>query len=155
MRSDWDDPAVIVRAVFGGALVVATAVLLGLLFATGKWDWRWFAFAATMWALWAAFHDVLSLVVRPLSGFVGRALTSGLDDSPPPITMDEETVYLERLLQAPLTRHREILAAVRLAEIYRTHQQNQAKSDELLARLRAKYPEAPELRNVLAPPPAA
>jgi len=42
--------------------------------------------------------------------------------------------------------HREILAGIRLAEIYRTHQHDPAKSAALLARLRAKYPDAPELR---------
>jgi hypothetical protein len=62
------------------------------------------------------------------------------------IDIEQETQMLEALLaHPPPVRHRELLAGIRLAEIYRTHQHDRGKSDALLARLRAKYPDAHEL----------
>ncbi len=60
-------------------------------------------------------------------------------------TIDEQTGRLERMLEQETTPHHEIMVGIRLAEIYRTRQKDTAKSDALLARLRAKYPDAPEL----------
>jgi hypothetical protein len=37
------------------------------------------------------------------------------------------------------------LAGIRLAEIYRTHERAPEKADALIARLVARYPDAPEL----------
>src|SRR5260370_350955 len=63
------------------------------------------------------------------------------------ITIDQETALLERLLDAdpPPSAHRAALAGIRLAEIYRTHQQDPAQADALIARLSARYPDAPAL----------
>jgi hypothetical protein len=63
------------------------------------------------------------------------------------ITIEQETALLERLLDAdpPPNAHRAALAGIRLAEIYRTHQHAPAQADALIARLSARYPDAPEL----------
>ena len=44
--------------------------------------------------------------------------------------------------------HRVVLAGIRLAEIYRTHQHDAAKAEAVIARLVSRYPDAPELNNV-------
>jgi predicted component of type VI protein secretion system len=63
------------------------------------------------------------------------------------ITIEQETALLERQLDAdpPPPAHRAALAGIRLAEIYRTHQHAPAQADALIARLTARYPDAPEL----------
>src|SRR5437667_4506953 len=61
------------------------------------------------------------------------------------ITIDQETASHEHLLAAdpPPPLHRVIIAGIRLAEIYRTHQRDVPKADALIARLAAQYPDAP------------
>ena len=91
-----------------------------------------------------------AFVIRPFGGFVTRSVTGGfgggpLGDPAPPITVDEETVFLEHMVVHPPNAHGAVMAGIRLAEIYRTHQHDQAKSDALLERLRAQYPDAREL----------
>ena len=41
-----------------------------------------------------------------------------------------------------------MLAGIRLAEIYRTHQHDVAKAEQVITRLVARYPDAPELAYV-------
>ncbi len=114
------------------------------------------ALVGALWILWGVFHDVVGFIVQPLANLLGGALTGTADAGPPlTIDIDRETAMLERLVaDPPPVPHREILAGVRLAEIYRTHQHDPSKSAALLARLRAKYPDAPELRHADGPPPA-
>jgi len=124
--SDPPGPLTVVRAILGGALVVATLLLLVLFFESGHLDPRFVALVGALWLFWGVFHDVLGFIVQPLAGLLGDQLTG---TAPPAVP------------------HREILAGIRLAEIYRTHQRDPAKSAALLARLRAKYPDAPELQH--------
>jgi len=147
--SDPPSPLAVVRGILGGALVVATAVLIVLYFDTGHIDSRFVALIATLWLFWVVFHDVLGLLVRPFAGMLSGQLTGDADPGPPPaMDIARETQLLERLIaEPPAVPHREILAGIRLAEIYRTHQHDLPKSDALLARLRAKYPEARELKH--------
>ena len=69
------------------------------------------------------------------------------------VSIDEGHVEWRRvalLLDAdpPLPRHRTVLAGIRLAEIYRTHQHDVAKAEQVITRLVARYPDAPELAYV-------
>ena len=41
-----------------------------------------------------------------------------------------------------------MLAGIRLAEIYRTHEHDAAKAEAVIARLISRYPDAPELKYV-------
>src|SRR2546422_494975 len=95
--------------------------------------------------------------LRPPPGlgqFLGDQLTGGMPGSTG-ITIDQETASLEHLLAAdpPPPPHRVIIAGIRLAEIYRTHQRDVPKADALIARLAAQYPDAPELRYLRPPAP--
>lgn len=140
----FEDPVQAVRAILGGTLAVATLMLLVTWLSTGHLDWQWAGFVGLLWGFWAVFQDTLHLVLRPLMKiFTGVAL----GESPAPaFTIAEETALLERLLDSPAAdRHRKVLTAIRLAEIYRTHEKDGAKADRLLARMRAAYPDAREL----------
>lgn len=154
VRFDWTDPLDVARAIFGAALGVTTLVLLVLFVSAGEWNWKLLGLVFALWTVWGIFHDVMDHVLRPLGGWFLTLLAGG--GSGAPITIEEEIAYLERLLERRLPPHNEILSGIRLAEIYRTHQRDQAKADALIARLLAKYPDAPELRFVPRPPfPAA
>ena len=149
--SDPPGPLTVIRGIVGGVLALATLALLVSCVSSGSIDWQLWGLVALLWACWGFFEDVAAFVVRPFSGFVTRSFTAGfgggpLGDAAPPITIDEETVFLEHLVANPPNAHRAVMAGIRLAEIYRTHQHDQAKSDALLERLRAQYPDARELR---------
>lgn len=152
--SDPPSPLAVVRAALGVALVVATVILGVLYFDTGHLDSHFVALVAALWLFWGVFHDLLALLVQPLAAILGAELTGGQDPGPPlRIDIERETEMLELLVaNPPPVPHREILAGIRLAEIYRTHQHDLSKSDALLARLRAKYPEARELRHDITGP---
>jgi hypothetical protein len=142
---DWEDPRSAVRAILGGALILATLLLVVMALGSHHVDWQWVAFVSLLWVFWVVFNDTVNLVIMPLVRiFSGAAAGNGV-----PITMDEETAYLERLVDNPAAdAHRRVLTALRLAEIYRTHQHDPSKADTLLARMRAQYPAARELHVV-------
>jgi len=146
----WEDPATVVRALLGGALAVATLVLGLIWLTTGVLDRSVAELLGVLWVFWVVFHDTLNLVLRPLARlFAGVAY----GDAAPSFTIDEETTYLECLLDSPSAdRHRRVLTAVRLAEIYRTHQHDPAKAEGLLTAMRTRYPDAPELHAALPRP---
>lgn len=138
------DPRAALRRIVGGVALVAW-VLVGLSWwSSGSIDWTIVGFAA---ALWAAYGFLTTIVdnLADLGRFIGNQFTGNVALPVPQDTIDDQTARLERMLAQPLERHREILIGIRLAEIYRTHQIDQAKSDALLELLRTKYPDAPEL----------
>lgn len=148
--SDPPSPLAIIRAMVGGVLALATLALLVSCVSSGGVEWQLWALVGLLWTFWGFFEDVTAFVLRPFSGFMARSFTSGfgsgpLGDAPPPITIDEETVFLEHMVEHPPNPHRAVMAGIRLAEIYRTHQHDEAKSAALLDRLRAQYPDAHEL----------
>ena len=151
--SDPPSPLAVIRMLVGGVVALATLALLVSCVSSGSVDWQLWAFVALLWAFWGFFEDIAAFVVRPFSGFVSRTFTAGfgggpLGDPAPPITIDEEMVFLEHLVAQPPNAHRAVMAGIRLAEIYRTHQHDDAKSAALLDRLRAEYPDARELGYV-------
>jgi hypothetical protein len=148
--SDPPSPLAIIRAMVGGVLALATLALLVSCVSSGGVEWQLWALIALLWTFWGFFEDVTAFVLRPFGGFMARSFTSGfgsgpLGDAPPPITIDEEMVFLEHMVEHPPNPHRAVMAGIRLAEIYRTHQHDEAKSAALLDRLRAQYPDAHEL----------
>jgi hypothetical protein len=148
--SDPPGPLTVIRGMLGGVLALATLALLVSCVASGGVDWQLWGLIALLWTFWGFLEDIVAFVLRPLAAFVTRGFTAGfgggpLGDPAPPITIDEETVFLEHLVAQPPNQHRAVLAGIRLAEIYRTHEHDQAKSDALLERLRTQYPDAREL----------
>jgi hypothetical protein len=148
--SDPPSPLNVIRMIVGGVLALATLALLVSCVSSGQAEWQLWALVGLLWAFWGFFEDVAAFVIRPFAGFLTRSVEAGfgggpLGDAAPPITIDEEVVFLEHLVANPPNAHRAIMAGIRLAEIYRTHQHDQAKSDALLERLRAQYPDAREL----------
>lgn len=142
MSYDPPSPLVIVRAIFGVAAAAFAAVLVFLLLSTGRVEWKLVALIGVLWTIWGVAAHVFDNVLNPLFGFLGRMLFFGRT-----ITIQDEIAYLEDRLSRPsLPRDREILAAVRLAEIYRRYQADLPRANALLDRLLVKYPDAAELR---------
>jgi hypothetical protein len=150
---DFADPPslrAVVRGILGAALGLASLVLVIVLISSGQMEWRLVALVLTLWSAWGFFDMVLGSVVEPLGRFLNNALTGGAMPGATNITIEQETAMLERVLDGEAARspHRIMLAGIRLAEIYRTHQRDDAKADALIARLTARYPNAPELQYV-------
>jgi hypothetical protein len=140
------DPRAALRRIVGGVALVAW-VLAGLSWwSSGSIDWSIVGFAGAMWAAYSFLTTIVDNVAD-LGRFIGNQFTGNVALPVPQDTIDDQTARLERMLAQPLERHREILIGIRLAEIYRTHQLDEAKSAALLQRLRAKYPDAPEFFN--------
>lgn len=141
-------PRAVARRFLGLATLVAVGLLLFMLVSTGQIEWKLVSLAGFLWAAWSFVSGLFTQLVEPAGRFLANQLTGNV--SLPGVkneTIDEQTARLERLLEQDTAPHHEMLVGIRLAEIYRTHQQDRAKSDALLARLRAKYPDAPELTH--------
>jgi hypothetical protein len=154
---DPPTPRAVVRGFLGIAAVVAAVALVVVSLVTGHIEWRLVALGLALWSAYGFWDAMLGGVFEPLGEFLGDQLTGGSPGAPV-ITIEQETASLEHLLAAhpPLPPHRAILVGIRLAEIYRTHQRNVPKSEALIARLAAQYPNAPELKYVHpGSPPAA
>jgi hypothetical protein len=122
----------------------------GLAAFAGTRDWRALGLAGAAWTIWTAMQGLFDTVLSPVATVLGNLLAGGSVgvDSAATVTIEEETLMLERLLSQTRPAHRQILAGVRLAEIYRTHEHDSSKADALIARLAVQYPDAPELRFV-------
>jgi hypothetical protein len=148
--ADPPSPRAVVRGILGTASVLVGVALIVVSIAEGHVEWRLVALLLSLWGAWSFFGALLDSVVEPLGRFVGSALTGGAMPGDRAITIDDETAMLERLLDAdpPPPQHRVVLAGIRLAEIYRTHQHDAAKAQQVINRLVARYPDAPELTYV-------
>lgn len=137
----FQSPSAVGRTMFGAATVLTA--LLGL-----AGDARWFAASGAFGTAWWAWDAVWDSVLGPLGGWFSGMLTGTADvDEPPDLTLDDTVRLLESHLTADgVTRHVQIQSALRLAEIYRLNRKDPAKADEVLARVRAKWPDAPELK---------
>jgi hypothetical protein len=134
----------------GAAALLAAVALLALLVESRHLEWRLVTFLLVLWSAYSFFDGLLESVVAPFGRFLQSQFMGGELPGVPRLTIDQEAAALERVLAAdpPLPSHRTLLAGIRLAEIYRTHQHDAAKADALLGRLAAQYPDAPELRYV-------
>jgi hypothetical protein len=150
---DFADPPslrAVLRGILGAATLLVGLALVVVSIAAGHVEWRLVALMLSLWGAWSFCGALLESVVEPLGRFLGNALTGGALPGDSAITIDDETAMLERLLDAdpPPPRHRAVLAGIRLAEIYRTHQHDAAKADQVITRLVARFPDAPELAYV-------
>ena len=148
MESDGSrTPRPAVRRFLGLATLAATGLFVVLLIATGRIEWKLVTLAGFLWAVWGFVGGLYTQLIEPAGRFLIDQFTGNMPSLETPETIDEQTMRLERMLQRGTTPHHELMVGIRLAEIYRTHQNDLAKSDALLARLRAKYPDAPELAH--------
>ena len=122
--------------------MLATIALLVELLNTGDLEWRLVAFVLALWTLWGAGSELYERVLEPFARFIHGQVFSGRQ-----ITLDDEIEDLRhRLADGDLPPEREILAGVRLAEIYRRYRADLPRSIELLDWLLLKYPDSRELR---------
>lgn len=145
---DPPSPSAVIRAILGVAAVATVAALVIAFLTTGQVVWKLLALFLALWGAWSFFGQLFDTIVSPLGRFFGNALTGGVMPPGTGITIEQETATLERLLATDPPAHRAILAGIRLAEIYRTHQKDAAKADGLIAALASRYPDAPELKYV-------
>lgn len=141
------------RGILGVAAGVTAVLAVVTLLGSGRVDWKLVALFLALWGAWSFFGQLFDTLAALLGRFFGTVLTGG--EMPPGtgITIEQETATLERLLAAHPPAHRAIIAGIRLAEIYRTHQKDHAKAEALIARLASAHPDAPELRHVRRPRP--
>lgn len=154
---DFADPPSlrgVLRGILGAAMALAGLALVVVSVGTGHIEWRLVTLVLTLWAAWSFFDALFGTLVEPLGRFLTNALTGGVMPDGATITVDQETAMLEHLVQSDPAPppHRVVLAGIRLAEIYRTHQHDAAKSEALIARLVERYPDAPELQYVRPEP---
>ena len=139
-----------VRGIVGAAMSVAGLALVVVSIAAEHIEWRLGALVLALWGVWGFFDSLFGWVIEPLGQFVSNALTGGSMPGGTTITIEDETAMLEHLVAAdpPPPTHRVLLAGIRLAEIYRTHEHDVAKAEAVIARLVSRYPDAPELKYV-------
>jgi len=137
----FESPSAVGRTFFGAATLLTA--LLGL-----ANDARWFAASGAFGMAWWAWDFLWDNVVGPMGAwFVGMLSGSATVDEPPDLTLDDTVRLLESHLTADgVTRHVQIQSALRLAEIYRLNRKDPAKADAVLAQVRARWPDAPELK---------
>ena len=150
---DFADPPSlrgVMRGILGTALALGCVALVAVSISTRHIEWRLVSLVLTLWAAWSFFDGVFGTLLEPLGRFMSNALTGGAMPGGTTITIDQETEMLEHLVHSdpPPPPHRVVLAGIRLAEIYRTHQRDPAKAEALIDRLLERYPEAPELQYV-------
>ena len=150
---DFADPPSlrgVVRGILGAAMALAGLALVVVSIGAGHIEWRLGALVLALWGAWSFIDSLFGSVLEPLGRFVGNALTGGAMPGGTGITIQDETTMLEHLVEAdpPPPPHRVVLAGIRLAEIYRTHQHDAAKAEAVIARLVSRYPDAPELKYV-------
>lgn len=146
-RYDPPNPRAVVAWILGMAAAVAALALLVVLVSTGRIEWRLVALIGILWAAWGFLGGLFGSVLEPAGRFFMSQISGGPALPDAAESLDEHTARLERLITQPLEPHHEILVGIRLAEIYRLNQRDPAKADALLARLRAKHPDAPELQR--------
>ncbi|MGA2383427.1 MAG: hypothetical protein ABSG61_08325 [Gemmatimonadales bacterium] len=140
-------PGVVGRRFFATATVAAA--LLGLL-----GDPRWFAASGAFGIAWWGWDAIWENVFGPFGAwFTGMlAGTSGVE-APPDLTVDDTIRLLEGHLSADaVPRHVQIQSALRLAEIYRLAKEDPQRARDVIARVRARWPDAPELQREEPPP---
>jgi len=131
-------PGSVGRFAFGAATVVAA--LLGLL-----GDARWFAASGAFGVVWWAWDALGDNVVAPVLRLLTGAVSGAGAEEPPDLTMDDTVRLLESHLAADgVPRHVQIQSALRLAEIYRLNRKDPEKAEDVLARVKQRWPDAPE-----------
>ena len=141
-----NSPSVVGRRFLATATIVAA--LLGVL-----GDTRWLAASGAFGIAWWGWDAVWENVFGPIGGWVTAMLTgtSGVE-TPPDLSLDDTIRLLEDHIAADaVPRHVQIQSALRLAEIYRLNKHDPQRAGEVIARVRARWPDSPELARFEPP----
>ena len=132
-------PGAIGRFAFGAATLAAAVLGFAV-------DARWFAASGAFGGIWWAWDLLGQNVIGPAGRLFTAAITGTSDvEDAPDLTVDDTIRLLEDHLSADgVPRHVQIQSALRLAEIYRLNRKDEAKAAEVIARVKAKWPDAPE-----------
>jgi len=135
-------PSAVGRRALGIATVLS--VILGL-----AGDARWFGASAAFGAAWWFWDYLWANVFAPLGDWlIGMLTGTATVEEPPDLSLDDTIRLLESHLSSnEATRHVQIQSALRLAEIYRINQKDPARAHDVIERVRAKWPDAPELKT--------
>jgi len=119
------------------------AIMLGFV----THDKRWFAASALLGAMWFAADSLTARIFSPLMEFL-LGWFQGDKDLPVEVrpTADDTIRLLEHHIENNADRHVQIQAALRLADIYRAVYRDHDKAALVLERVRARFPDAPELK---------
>ena len=136
----------IIRSAFGFATIVfaVTGFLVGS-------DPRWFAASGAMGVIWTLWDLVYDHVIHPFGDWLARAGAGDvglLRSSQLRPTLEDTIRLLESHLEKGASPEVQIQAAIRLEEIYRTIKKDPVQAAEVMARVRARYPEAPGLERL-------
>jgi hypothetical protein len=137
-----------------GRRILATAtVVAALLGVLG--DARWLAASGAFGIAWWAWDAIWDNVFGPIGGWFAAMLTGTSDvETPPDLSLDDTIRLLENHIAADaVPRHVQVQSALRLAEIYRLNKHDPQRAEEIIAKVRAKWPDSPELTR-LGPPQA-
>jgi hypothetical protein len=140
---DSPSPLAVFRRITGAALVLATIALLVVSVNSRRLEWRLVALVLALWTFWSSGSEIYQRFLEPAGSFLFGQIFGGSR-----ITLADEIADLEHRLSAgDLPADREVLAGLRLAEIYRCYRADMPRALELLDRLLLKYPDHPELRS--------
>lgn len=127
---------------FAFAVATLLSVLLGLTV-----DRRWLAASASFGTLWWLWDLIWDSILGPLGKWCNGLLTGawGASDAPG-LTVDDTIRMLEDHLRSDgVPRHVQVQSAIRLEELYRLARKDPEKAADVIRRVRARWPDAPEL----------
>jgi hypothetical protein len=142
--SRYQSPIVVVRVILAAGSIVFGGLGLALR------SPRLLAAGAALGVIWTAWDLLWDRVLGPAADWIARVLTEGGSGMPPADTrptLDDTIRLLESHLARDASRSVHIQAAVRLEEIYRTVRQDPERARDVIAKIRARYPDAEELRR--------
>jgi hypothetical protein len=134
-------PSAVGRRALGIATILSA--ILGL-----AGDARWFGASAALGTAWWGWDFLWANVFGPFGNWFMAMLTgTATVEELPDLSLEDTVRLLESHLAATgVPRHVQIQSALRLAEIHGTAKQDPARAREVLERVRARWPDAPELR---------
>jgi hypothetical protein len=112
-------------------------------------DVRWFMTAGALGTIWWLADFLWNRIMTPLGGFLAQAARGeGALPPPGPLLSVEDTVrLLEAHIEGDSSRHVQIQAALRLADLYRAAYHDNVRALEIIERVRTRFPDAKELAN--------
>lgn len=145
-------PAAVGRRVLGTATIAFLVIALLV-----RDDPRWYVAAGAAGIGWTLWDFLWDHVLNPFGDWLRDLVSGGLGGPPPNLrpTLEDTIRLLEGHIEGGASRPVQLQAAVRLEEIYRTVKEeiyrtvkkDPARARAVIARVRARFPDAEELRR--------